>query len=219
MRMLRLLPSRTAFLVVAAALGAAACSSDSATAPGTSKNVHILSRFDTLANQTPDNIRALALQQVAQLLAQGAPVATGAISVNGTAGQWTMIAALQVNSVGGVPVDSSFTVAAWEGNAPDSVIVLTLQDGIVSSAVSAHEGSIVGTGGTATVTVASGGGSCTSFASEAPSDLPLVTPTSCTVQRSQVTFAAAFGTAPAITVNMPAQAVTGIRLVFDTPAA
>jgi hypothetical protein len=219
MRITRSLPIRTPFLLLAAALGAAACSSDSATAPGTSQNVHILARFDTVANQTSDNLRAGALLQVAQLLAQGAPVSTGTVSVNGTAGQWTMIAALQVNTVAGVPADSSFTVAAWEGNAPDSVIVLTLQNGVVSSVVSAHEGSVVGTGGTATITVASGGGSCTSYASQAPRDLVVPTPAQCTVQHSQVTFASAFGDAPAITVDVPAQAMSGIRLVFDTPAA
>ncbi|HKV50448.1 MAG TPA: hypothetical protein VJO52_04540 [Gemmatimonadaceae bacterium] len=219
MRIVRSLPRSTAFLAALAALAVMACSSDSATAPGTSQNVHILARFDTLANQTPDGLRGQALQHIAQLLAQGAPVSTGAISVNGTAGRWTMISALQVNSIAGVPADSSFTVAAWEGNAPDSVIVLILQGSIVSSVVSAHEGSVAGTGGTASIAVASGGGSCTSFASEAPSDLPLATPTSCTTQRSHVAFASAFGTAPAITVDMPAQAVTGIRLVFDTPAA
>ncbi len=219
MRIVRSVPSRTAFLLLAAALVAAACSSDSATAPGTSQNVHILSRFDTVANQTSDNLRAAALQEVAQLLAQGAPVSTGTITVNGTTGQYTMIAALQVNTVAGVPADSAFTVAAWEGNAPDSVIVLTLQDGIVSAIVSAHEGSTTGTGGTATITATSGGASCTSYASQAPRDLLVPTPTECEVQHSQVTFASAFGDAPSVTVSVPAQGVSGIRLVFDTPAA
>lgn len=221
MRITRSLPSRTAFLLVgaAAALVAAACSSSSTTGPGTSQNVRILSRFDTVANQTGDNLRSAALLQVAQLLAQGAPVSTGTFTVNGTTGQYTMIGALQVNSVGGVPVDSSYTVAAWEGNAPDSVIVVTLQDGVVSATVSAHEGSATGTGGTASVTATSGGGSCTSFASQAPANLNVPTPTQCELQHSQVTFASVFGNAPSITVSVPAQGVTGIRLVFDTPAA
>ncbi|HEV2179920.1 MAG TPA: hypothetical protein VGR59_06345 [Gemmatimonadaceae bacterium] len=219
MRIVRLLPRAATILVFAAATGAAACSSDSATAPTTAQNVKILSRFDSLANQTPDPLRADALAQIAQLLAQGAPVGTGTIRVNGVGGPFTMIAALEVTSIGGQPVDSQYTVAGWEGNAPDSVVLLTLHDGEVSAIVSEHHGSVAGPGGTATITVQSGGASCTSFAGQAPPDLDVPTPSSCSEQRSQMTFSSTFGNSPTITVDMPAQTVMGIRLVFDTPAA
>jgi hypothetical protein len=219
MRIIRSLPHRIAFLVVAAAAMAAACSSDSTTAPSTSQNVRILSRFDSIAGATGDPVRGAALQRIAQLLAQGAPIGSGTIRVNGVGGPFTMIGALEVTEIGGVPLDSQYTVAGWEGNAPDSVIVLTLLDGTVSSVVSAHEGSVEGTGGSATITAAPGGGSCTSFLPQAPPDLPVAVPSECAGQRSQVTFAGSFGDSPAITVDVPAQSVQGIRLVYSSPPA
>jgi len=219
MRIIRLCPRAAAIVIVAVAVVAAACSSDAPTAPSTAQNAKILSRFDSLANQTDDPLRADALARIAQLLAEGAPVGTGTIRVNGVGGPFTMIAALEVTSIGGQPVDSQYTVAGWEGNAPDSVIVLMLHGGEVSATVSEHHGSVAGPGGTATITVQSGGASCTSFAGQAPPDLEVPTPSSCAEQRSQMAFASRFGNSPTITVDMPAQTVMGIRLVFDTPAA
>ena len=217
MRVVRLLPRPTAVLAVSALALAAACSSDSSTGPGTLQNVSILSRFDSLSTATDDNLRAQALADIAQLLAQGAPIGRATIRVNGVGGPFTAIAAWQVNSIGGEPVDSEYTLAGWEGNAPDSVIVLTLHGGQVSAIVSSHHGSVSGTGGTATLTAQTGSGACTSFASEAPSDLAVPTPSSCALQRSQVSFSSTFDDLGAFTVDVPVQSMQGIRLAFDTP--
>lgn len=216
---MRLSPSLRAIPALGAVVAASAvlaCSSDSATGPTTVRNAQLILRFDSLHNETLDPNRSSAMLDIAQILAEGAPIATGTITVNGTPERWNMIAELEVLDLAGAPADSQYTVAAWKGDGADSIVLFGESGGIVAVLVSTPLGSAEFIGsGTPTVTLGALGAACQSFLSVTPVDVSAPVPVQCQRQTASIAFdtvSVAQGT-----YALPAQSVSGIRVETNVP--
>lgn len=211
MTVVRLPRTRLIVLLAIATLTAAACSSDSATGPTTSQNAQLILRFDSLHNQTADPERSSAMLDIAQILAEGAPIATGTVIVNGAAEPYHMIAELQVLDTQGAPVDSQYTVAAWKGDGTDSIVLFNASAGFVAVLVGtpAGSGEFVGPG-TPALALGAPGAACQSFLSVTPPEVSAPTPVTCQRQSATVAFDAE--SVAGSTFALPSQSVAGIRL-------
>jgi len=198
-------------LLAIATLAAAACSSDSATGPTTNQNAQLILRFDSLHNATTDDNRSGAMLDIAQILAEGAPIATGTVMVNGVAEQYHLTAELQVLDVQGAPVDSQYTVAAWKGDGTDTIALFNASAGFVAVLVGspAASGEFIGPG-TPALTLGAPGAACVSFLAVTPSDVSAPTPVAC--QRQSATVAFDGESVAGATFALPSQSVAGIRL-------
>lgn len=192
-------------------LTTAACSSDSSTGPTTNQNAQLILRFDSLHNATSDPGRSSAMLDIAQILAEGAPIATGTVTVNGVAEQYHMIAELQVLDSQGAPVDSQYTVAAWQGDGTDTIVLFNASDGFVAVLGSTPGGSSEFIGpGTPPLTLGAPGAACVSFLSVTPVEVSAPTPVTC--QRQSATVAFDTESVAGATFALPSQSVAGIRL-------
>jgi hypothetical protein len=202
---------RLIVLLAFGTLAAQACSSDSATGPTTNQNAQLILRFDSLHNATTDDNRSGAMLDIAQILAEGAPIATGTVMVNGVAEQYHMTAELEVLDEQGTPVDSQYTVAAWKGDGTDTIVLFNASAGFVAVLVGspAASGEFIGPG-TPTLALGSPGAACASFLAVTPPDVSAPAPVTCQLQRATVAFdgeSVAGGT-----FALPSQSVAGIRL-------
>ncbi len=197
--------------LVFATLLAVACSSDSSTGPTTSQNARLIAHFDTLFNETADPNRSSAMLDIAQILAEGGPIATGTVMVNGVAERFNMTAELLVLDENGSPVDSQYTVAAWQDDGSDSIVVFNESAGFEAVLVGTPVGSgeFVGAG-TPPLTLGAPGAACTSFLSVTPVDISAPTPVRCQTQTATVAFDAV--TVAQGTWALPSQSVAGIRV-------
>lgn len=206
-------PPRTRLIVLLAiaTLAAAACSSDSATGPTTNQNAQLILRFDSLRNATADGNRSGAMLDIAQILAEGAPIATGTVMVNGVAEQYHMTAELQVLDEQGAPVDSQYTVAAWKGDGTDTIALFNASAGFVAVLVGTPgaSGEFIGPG-TPALTLGAPGAACRSFLAVTPPDVSAPTPVSCRLESATVAFDGE--PVAGATFALPSQSVAGIRL-------
>lgn len=115
--------SRALFPLFAAVVVAVACSSGSATGPDTSQNEQLILHFDTLKNSTSGIPPGIYLD-IATILAEGAPVGNGTLTINGVALHVHTVAQRAVEYVQGEPLDSGYVVGAWTGDGSDTVIEL-----------------------------------------------------------------------------------------------
>jgi len=207
----RLPRMRLIVLFAVATLTAAACSSDSVSGPTTNQNAQLILRFDSLHNATADENRSGAMLDIAQILAEGAPIATGTVMVNGVAEQYHMTAELQVLDEQGTPVDSQYTVAAWKGDGTDSIVIFNASAGFVAVLVGtpAASGEFIGPGNP-TLALGAPGAACQSFLSVTPTDVSAPTPIRCQRQSATVAFDAE--SVVGSTFALPSQSVAGIRL-------
>lgn len=205
---------RLIVLLAIATLAAAGCSSGSATGPTTNRNAQLILRFDSLHNATADGNRSSAMLDIAQILAEGAPIATGTVMVNGVAEQYHMTAELQVLDDQGAPVDSQYTVAAWKGDGTDTIALFNASAGFVAVLVGTPgvSGQFVGPG-TPALTLGAPGAACQSFLAVTPPDVSAPTPVSCQLERATVAFDGE--SVAGATFALPSQSVAGIRLVVN----
>lgn len=207
-RSIRSLPLLAALAVVMA------CSSNSVTGLNTRQNATLILHFDSLLNSTSGDRPAI-YAAIGEMLAEGAPVGTGTVVVNGTTMRMNIVAQLEVGILNGAPFDSDYTVAAWKGDGSDTAIVLIQSAGTVTSfsALGATTGADFG--GTATVVPGALGASCTTFT--APGDIDVPTPIDCHLQTAQDAFSIVLGGGQGPTVALPNQPVAGIRLETAAP--
>lgn len=206
MRAIRSSRVRRALPLVAAMALVMACSSDSVTGPSTRQNATLILRFDSLMNATSGD-RPGIYSDIAQMLAEGAPVNTGTITVNGTTERMNMAGQFLVGMSNGVPVDSQYVLAAWKGNGSDSVIVFIQSGGTVVSFSAFGATSGEDFGGTASVVQGPLGASCTPFT--APGDIFIPASISCQAETATDTFSIVLG--GGIEVSVSNQPIAGIH--------
>lgn len=207
-RLRRALPLLTAMGLVIA------CSNDSVTGPNTRQNAALILRFDSLMHSTSGDRPAI-YSAIAAMLAEGAPVGTGTITVNGTTRRMNMVAQFEVGMLNGAPLDSEYFVAAWKGDGSDTAIVLLQSGGTVQSLSAFGATSEADFNGTATVVPGALGASCTPFA--APLDIEVATPIDCHLQTAQDTFSIVLTGGQGPTLTVPNQSIVGIRLETEAP--
>lgn len=214
MRAIRSSRVRRALPLVAAMALVMACSSDSVTGPSTRQNATLILRFDSLMNATSGDRPAI-YSTVAEMLAEGAPVGTGTITVNGTTERVNLVAQLEVGILNNAPFDSTYTVAAWKGNGADTIIMFA-QSGSSLAALSAFgAASNEDFGGTAIVVPGQLGASCMTFT--APGDVEVPTPLTCQLQGAADEFSVVLDGGAGAHVTLPNQPVAGIRLETQAP--
>lgn len=191
-----------------------ACSSDSVTGPSTRQNAALILRFDSLVNSTSGD-RPATYAAIVEMLAEGAPVGTGTMTVNGATERVNIVAQLNVGILNGAPFDSVYTLAAWKGDGSDTAIVFFQSGGTVTSFSALGATSEADFGGTATVIPGQLGASCTTFT--APGDIDVPTPLTCQVQGSAAAFSIVLDGDQGAQVAVPNQPVVGIRLETQAP--
>lgn len=213
MRTIRSIRTHRAVLLLAAAAVIFGCSSDSVTGPTTHDNAALILHFDSLTHSTSGD-RPATYGEIATALAQGAPVGTGTITVNGATVHVHLVAQREIGVTGGAPFDSVTIVAAWQGDGSDTAIVFIQSGSSVASLSAIGATSSEDFGGTASVVPGALGASCTPFT--APLDLGVPTPISCALQPSQDTFSIVLGNGDGQTVTMPQQTISGIRVEIES---
>ena len=158
---------RRVFPLVAAAAVVAACSSD-VTAPTSADNAALILHFDSLKNSS-SGFGPIVYAQFVELLAEGAPVQTGTITIDGTPKRVKVMAIRVVEVSDGSPVDSIYAVAAWAGDGSDTAITFVSSGTTVGAFAAIGDAQGTGDGGTASVTPGALGASCTTFTP--PSDI------------------------------------------------
>lgn len=212
MHLSRSLPVRpTLGLIIAAVI--AGCSSDSVTGPSTRDNAALILHFDSLMRSTSGDRPAL-YSEIESALAQGAPVGTGTIAVNGTTVRVHVVAQREVGIVDGTPLDSEYEVAAWQGDGSDTAIVFIQSGGSVTSIWGIGTASSEDFGGTASIAPGALGASCTPFT--APADIDVPVPIDCKSQSSVDMFSILLGDGTGPTATLPRQSVAGIRVEIET---
>ncbi len=199
-----------ALLVLAAGV-VVGCSSDAVTGPPPRDNAALLVHFDSLMNSTSGD-RPGIYSDIAQMLAQGAPVNAGTILLNGVPDRMHMAAQLVVGTSNGTGVDSEYVLAAWKGDGSDSVIVFIQSAGTVVSFWGFGAASSGEIGGSATVVPGALGSSCTAFT--APSDIYVPMPLSCHAQPTTDSFEVVLGTG--IVVGLSNEPIDGIRVEVES---
>lgn len=205
--------TRGALAGLAAVAMVVGCSSDSTTGPTTRDNAALILHFDSLKNSTSGN-PSIIYYDIVELLAEGAPVGTGTITVNGVPRRMNIIAMSTLEMTNGVPWDSAYTVVAWQGDGADTAIAF-VQTAALNTFAAFGDSSYHSVGGTVSIVPGALGGSCTSFA--APGDVEIFTPIECHLQRSTDAFSAVLGGDNTPTVALPSQSVSGIHIELDTP--
>lgn len=204
--------------LLAVMLMAVACSSNSVTGPDTSQNAKLLARFDSLRIATSSGFRAEVYANIEEMLAEGAPVGSAVITVNGSSTRFNIVAQLSVQDLNGAPFDSDYSIAAWQGNGSDSVMLFG-KSGVSLFAVTAF-GSEAAEDFDVTATVVPGApsGACTSFLSLASPDIAVPAPVKCQLQTVSDSVAIVLDGGQGDTVALPNQKVTGIRVVTTVSA-
>lgn len=197
---------------------AVACSSSSVTGPSTSQNAKLLARFDSLRLATSSGFRADVYANIEEMLAEGAPVGSAVITVNGSPSRFNVVAQLSVQNLNGAPFDSDYALAAWQGDGSDSVLLFS-ESGISLFAVTAFDSAsaenFVVTG---TVVPGAPSGACTSFLSLASPDIEVPAPVKCQLEAASDSITIVLDGGQGATVTMPNQKVTGIRVVTTVSA-
>ncbi|HEX6814808.1 MAG TPA: hypothetical protein VF102_03960 [Gemmatimonadaceae bacterium] len=209
---------RRAVPLLAALAIAGACSSSSVTGPNTSKNAMLLAHFDSLRVATASGFRVDVYAEIEEMLAEGAPVGSAMVTVNGSSSRVNIVAQLEVQDLNGAPFDSVYTIGAWLGDGSDSAMVFG-QSGISLLAVTAFgSASAEDFDVTGTVVVGAPRGACTSFLSLAPPDIAAPAPLGCQLQTASDAFTIVLDGGQGDTISLPNQKVTGIRIVTAVSA-
>jgi hypothetical protein len=174
MTVIRSARTRLAVPLFAATVFAVACSSNTPTGPDTSHNAALARHFETLLDAST-GFRATIYSDIVAMLAQGAPVDTGTITVNGATQRVSVITERSVRLLNGAPLDSQFAIAAWNGDGTDSVILF---DQSVGTFTLWAFGEAAGedTGGSLLVVSSPPGAQCREFLSAALPDIDIPAP-------------------------------------------
>ena len=202
-----------------------ACSCGSATRPSVSPNVQLIARFDSLRRDgmARFDFRWPDYALIEQFLAEGAPVQTATMVIDGRVIHDSAVASLQLSTPTGQPSDSTLYVILWDGNGPDSVISIGIGDGARNATTfldfslgQTYLGSTVDGSphDTLDLTMSGPGAPCASLLRDAPPDADLRTPTKCRMQ----TFSFSYNLFPELgttdTVVVPVQTIRDVRVVF-----
>lgn len=200
--------SRALFPLFAAVVVAVACSSGSATGPDTSQNEQLILHFDTLKNSTSGIPPGIYLD-IATILAEGAPVGNGTLTINDVALHVHTVAQRAVEYVQGAPLDSGYVVGAWTGGS-DTVIEL-LHSGFFAATAIWKFGDTSGedVDGTASQVPGPIGAACRQFPT--PDDLHVPVASDCRIQPAADSFAIVLGGDDSAAVTLPNQSIVGIR--------
>ena len=212
--------------MVASIATIAACSSAATMQPTPAANIALMARFDSLytAGAADSDQRANAFELIAQMLAEGAPVQKATISFNGKTFTDSAVAELHVAYTGSRALDSSLFIAMWEGNRPDSVVVVKAKPELNYITSSVYQRSLTNIDfpvyttviDTVAVTMATPVSACTSLLADEPPGLNAPVPLSCQAQH----FSIQFTTLPELvvqdTVVMPFQRIRDVRTAFDS---
>jgi hypothetical protein len=210
--------------VLAAVVAGIACSSDSATRPTVAPNIALMDRFDSLSHiaQADSDVRSELFTEIAEILAEGAPVQMATISIDGHAIRDSTVSALIVETSHGQPTDSTLQILMWDGHGPDSIIavetIATLSD--LSMQLITRDGFQVNVQpfvsgiDTVALALAAPGAACMSLLTERPPDLDPPPPTACQAQRIAMSFTLPPQFGSSDTVSMSQQTLQSIRLQF-----
>lgn len=123
-----------ATVVTIAAFVAGSCGS--ATRPSVSPNVQLIARFDSLRRDAMArfDFRESDYALIEQFLAEGAPIQTATMIIDGRVIHDSAVASLQLSTPTGQSADSTLYVILWDGNGPDSVISIGIGDGARNAA-------------------------------------------------------------------------------------
>lgn len=160
----------------AIATGAACSSAPSYQAP-VSPLVRLMARFDSLrvAAEAESDGRAGQYQLVADFLAQGAPIQSDSLFLDGHLLVDSAVEVVDVEDVNGQPHDSSVFLIAWDGHGPDTVISVSVGPGFNGWQATWNGGSAGVTSSPPQpalgVAIAPPGRDCSSLLTEAPADL------------------------------------------------
>ena len=215
-------PTCRILAVVAASI--VACSCGSATRPSVSPKVQLIARFDSLRRDgmARFDFRWPSYALIEQFLAEGAPIQTATMVIDGRVIHDSAVASLQVNTPTGQPADSTLYVILWDGNGPDSVISIGIGDEARNAATfldfSLGQTFLGETEAdprdTLKLTMSSPGAACASLLNDAPPDADLRTPTQCRTQ----TFSLSYNVFPQLgttdTVVVPVQRIRDVRVEF-----
>jgi hypothetical protein len=102
---------------------AVACSSDSGTGPTNVQRERLGQQLDSVRLASNDQFRAGLLENMLHVLALGGQIDTVTISLNGIARRHPTLAATFVQTVTGRPIDSTYVIYAWQGDALDTLRV------------------------------------------------------------------------------------------------
>ncbi len=212
-----------ATVVTIAAFVAGSCGS--ATRPSVSPNVQLIARFDSLRRDAMArfDFRESDYALIEQFLAEGAPIQTATMIIDGRVIHDSAVASLQLSTPTGQSADSTLYVILWDGNGPDSVISIGIGDGARNAATfvdfSLGQTFLGSTEGgnpldTLELMMSRPGAACASLLHDAPSDADLRTPTQCRTQ----TFSLAYKLFPELgttdTVVVPVQTIRDVRVLF-----
>jgi len=214
MHSIRSIRVRCGLALLAAAAAVVACSSHSVTGPTTRDNAALILHFDSLMHASSGDRPAI-YGEIAQALADGAPVGTGTITVNG-ATTHAHVVALSVVGFSGVAVfDSVYVLGAWRGDGSDTAIVF-LQSGSTVTALSALDTATAENfGGTASVALGALGVRCKAFTAPSSIENPILI--QCNLQPSVDSFSIVLGGGTGPTVTLPQQKVSGVRVEIEEP--
>lgn len=206
--------TRGALAGLAAVAIVVGCSSDSVTGPTTRDNAALILHFDSLVHSSSGDRPAI-YSLIAQALAEGAPVGTGTITVNGTTTHVHVVALEIVGFSGATPFDSVYEVGTWQGDGSDTAAVFFQSGGAVTALSAADTASGENFDGTASVVPGALGASCTSFA--APSDIDVPAPIQCNLEPSVDSFSVVVTSGANPAVTLPQQKVSGVRVEIAAP--
>lgn len=214
MHCIRSIRVRRGLALLAAAVIVIGCSSDSVTGPTTRDNAALILHFDSLMHSSSGDRPAI-YSDIALALAEGAPVGTGIITVNGATTRAHVVGLRIVDFSGVANLDSVYAVGAWQGDGSDTAIVFFQAGGTVTALSALDTASADNFGGTASVVPGALGATCKSFT--APSDVEVPTPVQCNLQPSVDSFSIVLGGGAGPTVTLPQQKVSGARVVIEVP--
>ncbi len=210
----RIAPFLTAVIV------AGACSSDFATGPTTSQNIRLMAHFDSVSKTSASPVHGAELLNVIVSLAEGAPVGSATLRLNGVSETYSFVARYEVLDADGAPADSDLIVLAWRGANADSLILLVYHqnDLFVQLSTPADSALLDTVGVTTGEAIASAPhGGCTPFVSAIPFGVFVPVPTSCRQEAvtTSATAALSDGSESTVSFVLPAQRIAAIRYEYN----
>jgi hypothetical protein len=215
--------TRSRFLgLVLLAMFVVACSRDSGTGPTDVQRERFAQQLDSARLASNDQFRAGVLENMLQVLALGGQIDTVVISVNGIARRHPTLAATFVQTVTGRPIDSTYVIYAWQGDALDTIFEFARHEvpgsaahlGILSGDIDLFAADAAVTG---QFSSSAASGSCTNLRTHIPSDVNLPAGIACQRQTISASVSALVQlTHGSTTVTLPQQSVKAAHLVFNS---
>lgn len=207
---------------VAALAALPACSNSAG--PQVQPNVLLIQRFDSLRKDALArfDFREFGYANIEQFLAEGAPIQTVPIVIDGHLTHDSAVASLQLAPPSGQTPDSTLFIELWDSHGPDSVITIAV-DPASPNANTFLDFSLGQTflgatsaspNDTLALTISAPRFNCTSLLKDAPPDLGLGTPVLCQNQTVTISYNVFPQIGTTDTVVVPRQSIRDVRVVF-----